>query len=134
MTRDEVKKLFPIIEAYVDGKIIQYFEDGEWCDFADDFQLVQSYFSSLRYRIKPELKKVRMSYGDFNGITDLWVRYCHAIGNDFRILSITCVELIFINGHKKIEFISYEKAYEDSLWQWSTDRVNWQTFEKEVQE
>lgn len=52
MTREEVKKLIPIIQAFADGKTIEFFKQGEWYELNDpDFM-----WSAYKYRIKPEPK------------------------------------------------------------------------------
>ena len=50
MTREEVKKMLPIMQAYAEGRTIQFFDGGKWLDLCEsDF-----YESPERYRIKPE--------------------------------------------------------------------------------
>lgn len=50
MTREEAKKMLPIIQAYAEGKTIQFLDGGKWLDlYESDF-----YKSPERYRIKPE--------------------------------------------------------------------------------
>lgn len=52
MTREEAKELIPIIQAFVDGKTIEFFKQGEWYELNDpDFM-----WSAYKYRIKPEPK------------------------------------------------------------------------------
>ena len=52
MTREQVKKLLPIMQAYAEGKTIQFLNGGKWYDVYDtDF-----YQSPDIYRIKPEPK------------------------------------------------------------------------------
>lgn len=52
MTREEAKQLLPIIQAYAEGKTIQYFDkDLNWQDFDD-----HSFSGCISYRIKPESK------------------------------------------------------------------------------
>ena len=52
MTREEAKELLPIIQAYAEGRTIQFFDGGKWHDVCEsDF-----YESPNRYRIKPESK------------------------------------------------------------------------------
>ena len=54
MTREEAKELLPIIQAWAEGKSIQYQTDsGSWSDITKD--LYPCNHPSL-YRIKPELK------------------------------------------------------------------------------
>lgn len=52
MTRDDAKKLLPIIQAYAEGKNIQYEVDiDRWEDIENP-----SFRSFVKYRIKPEPK------------------------------------------------------------------------------
>ena len=52
MTREEAKELLPIIQAYTEGKTIQFLDGGKWADvYETDF-----YQSPDIYRIKPEPK------------------------------------------------------------------------------
>lgn len=63
MTREQVKQLLPIMQAYAEGKTIQFLNGGKWYDVYDtDF-----YQSSDRYRIKPESK-----YRPFNDQEECW--------------------------------------------------------------
>ena len=55
MTREEIKELLPIMQAWAEGKIIQFRKKGtvEWVDlYEDDFRVSSAY----HYRIKPEPK------------------------------------------------------------------------------
>ena len=52
MTREEAKELLPIIQAYVEGKTVQYeFYTDIWKDIKEP-----SFRSDVKYRIKPEQK------------------------------------------------------------------------------
>ena len=52
MTREEAKELIPIMQAFADGKTIEFFKQGEWMELNDpDFM-----WDSYKYRIKPEPK------------------------------------------------------------------------------
>ena len=52
MTREEAKEMLPIIQAYAEGKTIQFLDRGKWADvYETDF-----YQSPDKYRIKPEQK------------------------------------------------------------------------------
>ena len=53
MTREEAKKLLPIIQAYAEGKTVQYFSAGgrRWVDCNDPL-----FSKDVKYRIKPESK------------------------------------------------------------------------------
>ena len=52
MTREQAKKLLPIIQAWAEGKNIQFLSDDEWHDINQaDFTCYPD-----KYRIKPEPK------------------------------------------------------------------------------
>ena len=63
MTREEAKELIPIIQAFADGKTIEFFKQGEWIELNDpDFM-----WSADKYRIKPEPK-----YRPFKNREECW--------------------------------------------------------------
>ena len=63
MTREEAKDLLPIIQAWAEGKNIQFLSDGEWHDIDQaDFTCYPD-----KYRIKPEPK-----YRPFKSQDDCW--------------------------------------------------------------
>ena len=63
MTREEAKQLLPIIQAYAEGKTIQFLNGGKWYDVYDtDFHQ-----SPDIYRIKPE-----PNYRPFNSQEECW--------------------------------------------------------------
>ena len=63
MTREEVKELLPLMQAFVEGKTIQYLSlDGIWIDCD-----VPSFTETIKYRIKPESK-----YRPFKNTAECW--------------------------------------------------------------
>ena len=64
MTREEAKKLLPIIQAYAEGKTVQYFSAGgrRWVDCNDPLFSID-----VKYRIKPESK-----YRPFKSQEECW--------------------------------------------------------------
>lgn len=50
MTREEAKGLLPIIQAWAEGKTIQFLSNGEW----DDIDQADFACSPDKYRIKPQ--------------------------------------------------------------------------------
>ena len=63
MTREEAKDLLPIIQAWAEGKNIQFLSDGEWHDINQaDFTCYPD-----KYRIKPEPK-----YRPFKNQEECW--------------------------------------------------------------
>ena len=56
MTREQAKELLPIIQAYAEGKTIQYKnKEGEWADvtFEENLSFINT---PSKYRIKPDPK------------------------------------------------------------------------------
>ena len=52
MTREEAKEMLPIMQAYAEGRTIQFLDGGKWADvYETDF-----YQSPGKYRIKQEPK------------------------------------------------------------------------------
>ena len=63
MTREQAKELLPIIQAWAEGKNIQFLSDGEWHDINQaDFTCYPD-----KYRIKPEPK-----YRPFKNQEECW--------------------------------------------------------------
>ena len=63
MTREEAKEMLPIIQAYAEGKTIQYRNiEGEWEDIEEP-----SFSEYIEYRIKPEPK-----YRPFKDREECW--------------------------------------------------------------
>ena len=52
MTREQAKEMLPIIQAYAEGKTIQFLDGCKW----DDVYETDFYQSPDKYRIKPEPK------------------------------------------------------------------------------
>ena len=69
MTREEAKALLPIIQAFADGKTIQYNcenENPQWIDVQPNERVDFSQHTS-RYRIKPAQK-----YRPFKDVKECW--------------------------------------------------------------
>lgn len=63
MTREEAKELLPIIQAFAEGKTIEFLQNnGEW-----DIATSPTWRSGLTYRIKPEKK-----YRPFKNKEECW--------------------------------------------------------------
>lgn len=63
MTREEAKELLPIIQAYSEGKTIEYLIDGKWVKLKDP---TFNYNASV-YRVKPE-----QMYRPFQNVEECW--------------------------------------------------------------
>lgn len=66
MTREQVRDVLPILQAYADGKAIQYRCDGKYSDIKT-ILLGELEINSARYRIKPEPK-----YRPFKDAEECW--------------------------------------------------------------
>lgn len=66
MTREQVRDVLPILQAYADGKAIQYRCDGKYSDIKT-ILLGELEINSARYRIKPEPK-----YRPFANADEYW--------------------------------------------------------------
>ena len=66
MTREEAKELLPMMQAWAEGKAIQFRKKGvvKWVDFLEDDIVVSQYYE---YRIKPEPK-----YRPFENQEECW--------------------------------------------------------------
>ena len=62
MNREETAELIKVMQAYLDGKQIQYYKDGIWKDTSNP-----SWSSITVYRIKPEPK-----YHPFEDAEECW--------------------------------------------------------------
>ena len=69
MTREELKKVMPILTAFVDGKIIQNYlrGSGKWIAVGEHLDMSDLFAWSSDYRIKPEPK-----YRPFKDAEECW--------------------------------------------------------------
>ena len=88
MTREEARKLLPIIEAYSKGKTIQIWDDSKWVNL----DVAAFGASPDKYRIKPEPK-----YRPFKSREECWQEMSkhqplgwlkNEYGNIFNIIAI----------------------------------------------
>ena len=63
MTREEAKVLLPIIQAFTEGKAIEYCNNGNWVE-QEDFGFMDNVWN---YRIKPKSK-----YRPFKNAEECW--------------------------------------------------------------
>lgn len=60
MNREEIKKMLPIIQAYVDGKVVEYQDaDADWQAVSDCEFFIGIGDKPHHYRIKPNVPKYR---------------------------------------------------------------------------
>lgn len=88
MTREQVREALPILQAYADGKAIQYRCDGKYSDIKT-ILLGELEINSTRYRIKPEPK-----YRPFANADECWQEmknhqpFGYIIDNTTKIIGI----------------------------------------------
>ena len=112
MTREEIKELLPIMQAWAEGKAIQFRIKGtvEWIDYHEDDLRLSSLY---HYRIKPEPK-----YRPFETKEECWEEmhkhpdfgWVVSNGVFFNIQSV-CLKGIDTTEHLKIT--DYEDAVKD---------------------
>jgi len=69
MTREEVKDLLPILQAFAEGRVIQYRDNGVWKDITTEegFYTDNAFVNVNDYRIKPEF-----TYRPFANAEECW--------------------------------------------------------------
>lgn len=98
MTRDDAKKLLPIIQAYVEGKNIQYeVAIDRWEDIENP-----SFKSFIKYRIKPEPK-----YRPFKSQEECWIEMLKHQPFGW-VKEISSEMLYLINGISNISIVIME--------------------------
>lgn len=97
MTREEAKELLPIIQAWAEGKSIQYQTDSKsWSDITKD--LYPCNHPSL-YRIKPE-----PNYRPFNSKEECWNEMLkHQPFGWIKDIRTQCLHNIISIGHNKYD-------------------------------
>ena len=119
MTREELKKAMPILTAFVDGKTIQEYHNGEgkWIDVGDHLDTTDLFFCPSDFRIKPE-----PTYRPFKDGAECWETVQKdgfdwvKIKGDPTNLSVGIAEVnecdMFLSGAYSEKGIGYEEAFE----------------------
>ena len=99
MTREEIKELLPIIQAFAEGKQIEVKRKNEWFGIGDDIYFSES---PSDYRIKPEPK-----YRPFESQEECW-NEMHKHPN-FGWVKEKASEIIYnISGISKLSIVILE--------------------------
>ena len=69
MNKERAKELLPIIEAFVNGKVIEYLFVGEW-----RVATCPEWTPGVKYRIRQEPKLVPFTFEDNLLFRDKWIR------------------------------------------------------------
>ena len=106
MTRDEAKQLLPVIQAYAEGKEIQYkkkFAEEEWRD-----ALYLNETQEYTYRIKPQPK-----FRPFKNMEECWQEMQKHQPFGWIMRENSYINLGYINK-RGVEEDSFENFLEDS--------------------
>ena len=110
MTREEAKELLPIIQAYAEGKVIQYRNKGRstWHNTTTWYDLDSGQFNCdmYYYRIKPEPKyrpfktkeecwQEMHKHPDFEWVTDGYYKSTISVKSDSIVVTISSLEYDF---------------------------------------
>ena len=106
MNKERAKELLPIIEAFVNGKVIEYLFVGEW-----RVATCPDWTPGVKYRIKPEPKLVPFTFEDKELLVDKWVveKGYRAIDKIIRIANDGVLA-----GNKAITYSKLFHSYEFS--------------------
>lgn len=111
MTREEAKELIPIIQAFADGKTIEFFKQGEWMELNDpDFM-----WGTYKYRIKPEPKyrpfktqeecwEEMLKHRPFGWISDGYYKSTISVTSNSIVLTISSEEYSYEDAFRTFKF------------------------------
>ena len=104
ITREEAKEYLPIMQAFAEGKTIQYLDD---CGFWNDIKTCVSFDYNIScYRIKPEPKyrpfktqeecwEEMHKHPDFGWVTDGYYKSTISVKSDSIVVTISSLEYDF---------------------------------------
>ena len=103
MTREEIKELLPIIQAFAEGKQIEVKRKNEWFGIGDDIYFSES---PSDYRTKPEPKyrafksqeecwQEMHKHPDFGWVTDGYYKSTISVKSDSIVVTISSLEYDF---------------------------------------
>lgn len=112
MTREEAIELIPLIQAFADGKTIEFFQQGEWVELNDpDFT-----WSAHKYRIKPEPKyrpfkdnkecwNEMLQHQSFGWISDGYYKSTISVKPNSIVVTISSEEYSYTDSFSTFKFI-----------------------------
>lgn len=119
MTREETRKAIEVMKAYVDGKVIEFNDDGTWSDVEPEWSWGGN---PKTYRIKPE-SKLR-PYKDIKEFMNALKEHGEWLVDKFQnyatmpvFVGYTFIEIIGGGsstdnyGHERLSFIELLKSY-----------------------
>lgn len=92
MNKERAKELLPIIEAFVNGKVIEYLFVGEW-----RVATCPDWTPGVKYRIRQEPKLVPFTFEDNLLFKDKWIKY-KGLSKDLNRIVRVCSSWIYIEN------------------------------------
>lgn len=108
MLRDRARELLPIIEAFANGKSIEYKNAGSW-----KLATGPNWSNGIQYRIKLEPKLVPFTFEDNKEFRDKWIY--DTTQKSPEIMRITSYNNS--NIHTEFKAIGYQSLFEDYLFE-----------------
>ena len=111
MTREQAKELLPIIQAYAEGKTIEYSYDGEHWERND----APVWDCDVMFRIKPQPKyrpfknqeecwNEMHNHPDFGWVTDGYYKSTISVKSDSIVVTISSLKYDFGNAYIHFTF------------------------------
>ena len=108
MTREEAKKLLPIIHAFADGKIVEFFNEYEW----EECEIPSFCSTPENYRIKTE--KTEPKYRPFKSQEECW-NEMHKHPDFGWVRSKQCGSYALLGNISKVIIRSTDECHRDSM-------------------
>ncbi len=111
MTREKAKELLPIIQAYANGKTVEFFNDDVW----EELDCPDFIWDADRYRIKPEPKyrpfktqeecwEEMHKHPDFGWVTDGYYKSTICVKSNSIVITISSYEYSFVKAFETYKF------------------------------
>ena len=105
MNKERAKELLPIIEAFVNGKVIEYLFVGEW-----RVATCPDWTPGVKYRIRQEPKLVPFTFEDNLLFRDKWIQYKNGYKNPkYKIIIYDEFKITIIGCNRNSFDYTYEK-------------------------
>lgn len=106
MTRERAKEMLPVLQAWAEGKTVQFEVAGRWVDCTDG-----TTFHSGKHRIKPIKPKLRPWKAEEVPV-GAWIRTKGMTGYFTSIIGVCCGNEFMCAEHEVEEmFTSFDKAF-----------------------
>ena len=109
----------PIAVAFQNGKTVQAYENGEWCDYNINCSVIPGNFDSLKWRIKPETVKEEPKKDRYltNKELAMWLAQGKGQVQDRRTGRISTNHYYFEYDDSQVDYINIGiRKWEDDKW------------------